>query len=105
LDESQPKEKAMRENVIRDIVTRIMTDDEFRQGVLERPGIALKEYNIDNEELTALVTQMGGVGVVMFEPRISASLTAPTLGAGDGGCKCGCTANGWKKDYCAKMGC
>src|SRR5438477_469569 len=78
----------MREEVIREIVTRMLTDQSFAQDLRQRPGIALWDYKLTKEESEALQEQLGGTQVNPLEERISASLTS--FFASDPGDGCGC---------------
>jgi hypothetical protein len=64
----------MREQVIREIVSKIMTDESFRDAVQNRPGNVLKPYGLSQDELETLQSQVGSSGVNVLEQRLSASL-------------------------------
>jgi hypothetical protein len=86
----------MRENIMREIVTRLMTDAEFRDQVMLTPPKALMLYNLDTEEISAL-SQMEVPGMDMnrvnvLEKRISASTLRNTMLSGDD--ECGCCPKG-----------
>lgn len=78
----------MRENVIRDIVTRLLTDTAFAEAVRTTPAKALKSYDLTDEEMSAVydndaITSSLG----RLETRISASLIRNSA-AGDDCCGC-----------------
>jgi hypothetical protein len=78
----------MREEVIREIVTRMLTDTGFAQELRERPGMALWDYKLTTDESAALQEQLGSTQVNPLEERISASLTRFFASDGDEGCGC-----------------
>ena len=85
----------MREDVIRDIVNRMMMEPEFGQALRESPGKVLGQYNLTSDEIAALQNQAGGIQLDRLEERISASLSRGTrLGADP---ECGCCAVSPKK--------
>jgi hypothetical protein len=64
----------MRENVIRDVVTRLMTDDAFRQKIIEMPGSLWGEYDLSEDEGSVLFNmEIEGVPMQRLEQRLSAS--------------------------------
>jgi hypothetical protein len=78
----------MREAVIREIVTRMLTDQTFAQELRDRPGMALWDYKLTDDESAALKEQLGGTQVNPLEERISASLTRFFSADPDDGCGC-----------------
>jgi len=78
----------MRENVVREVVSRMLTDQEFLSAVRETPGKALRGYDLTPEELSAIsANDGGGLGIGRLENRISAATTRPVMGDPD---ECGC---------------
>lgn len=78
----------MREHIVRDVITRILTDPDFLRSVQETPGKALRGYDLTPDELAAVsASDSGGLGVGRLESRISAATTRPILGDPD---ECGC---------------
>jgi hypothetical protein len=94
----------MREDVIRQIITRIMTDPAFADQVRTLPGKALGGLGLDREEMDALFNQINASGLDVLETRVSASLIKGTM-AGTEGCKCACRPAGLPPATCDKMGC
>lgn len=80
----------MRENVIRDVVTRLMTDPAFVQEVQQTPGRALSQYDLTDDELAAIsANDSGQWGLGRLENRISAATARPIFGSDDiDGCGC-----------------
>ncbi len=74
----------MREDVVRNIVTRMLTDADFLKAVRETPGKALMGYELSPDELTAISsTDDGALGIGRLEARISAlTLKPPPTGTG-----------------------
>jgi hypothetical protein len=78
----------MRENIVREVVTRMLTDVDFLHAVQQTPGKALQGYNLTPEELSAIsASDSGGLGIGRLENRISAATTRPVMGDPD---ECGC---------------
>jgi hypothetical protein len=78
----------MRESVVREVVSRMLTDAEFLQAVQQTPGKALSGYGLTPEELAAIsANDSGGLGIGRLESRISAATTRPVFGDPD---ECGC---------------
>jgi hypothetical protein len=68
----------MRENVVRDIVTRMLTDGDFLKSVRETPGKALFGYGLSPDELAAISSNDdGALGIGRLESRISAATLKP----------------------------
>jgi hypothetical protein len=78
----------MREDVIREIVTRMMMEPQFSTDVRERPGFVLAQYNLTGDEIAALQNQAGGIQLDRLEERISASLSKGSFLSGDPECGC-----------------
>lgn len=78
----------MREDVIREIVTRMITEPAFATELRERPGMALWDYKLTKEESAALNEQLAGAQVNPLEERISASLISFFRADPDDGCGC-----------------
>jgi hypothetical protein len=87
----------MREDVIRDIVTRMMMEPEFGQALRESPGKVLGQYNLTLDEIAALQNQAGGIQLDRLEERISASLSRGTRLGANPEPECGCCAVSPKK--------
>jgi hypothetical protein len=78
----------MREQVVREVISRMLTDQEFLRAVQQTPGKALGGYALTPEELAAIsANDNGGLGIGLLENRISAATTRPVLGDPD---ECGC---------------
>ena len=78
----------MREHIVREVVSRMLTDQEFLLAVQQTPGKALREYDLTPEELAAIsADDSGGLGIGRLENRISAATTRPIFGDPD---ECGC---------------
>jgi len=82
----------MREDVIREIVTRLMTDEDFREALVQKPGSVLVPYGLDSEEQSALQAQLGEGGITILETRLSASLGKSIATGSAGNCGCGCVS-------------
>jgi len=68
----------MRDDVVREIVTRMLTDGDFLKAVRETPGLALRGYGLSPDELTAISSNDdGSLGIGRLEARISAATTKP----------------------------
>jgi len=81
----------MRENVIREVVSRLLTDRDFLTAVQLTPGKALAAYGLTPEELTAIsANDDGKLGIGRLETRISAATIRPPMASGDD--ECGCCA-------------
>jgi hypothetical protein len=78
----------MRENVVREVISRMLTDQAFLLAVQQMPGKALREYDLTPDELSAIsANDSGGLGIGRLENRISAATTRPIMGDPD---ECGC---------------
>ncbi len=78
----------MRETVVRQVVTRLLTDPEFAVTMRSTPGKALREYDLADDELAALYDNDSfGSSLGRLETRISASVMKPIMMTPD--C-CGC---------------
>jgi hypothetical protein len=85
----------MREDVIREVVSRMLTDPAFLQAVRQMPGKALSGYNLTAEELAAIsASDTGSLGIGQLESRISAATLRPIMADPDG---CGCCVASTKK--------
>jgi hypothetical protein len=80
----------MREEIVREIVTRLMTDDEFRNQLINMPGAIIKGYGLDDDEVSALQSHVEGGGLNILEQRLSASMGRAIGVAAGGDCGCGC---------------
>ena len=82
----------MREDVVREVITRLLTDQDFLTSVQQTPGKALQQYGLSQEELSAVSSvDSGNLGIGRLESRISAATTAPIFRTGDPDPpECGC---------------
>lgn len=75
----------MREDVIREVVSRLLTDQDFLNGVRMTPRKALAPYQLTEEELNAVSSaDDGSLGIGRLENRISAAFISPVMD------DCGC---------------
>lgn len=75
----------MREEVIREVVTRLLTDPDFLHDVKMTPRRALAPYSLTQEELSAVSSaDDGNLGIGRLENRISAAFIRPVMD------DCGC---------------
>lgn len=64
----------MREHAIREVVTRLITDNEFRQQIIDMPGSLWGEYDLTKEEGQAIFNMdIEGMPMRRLEQRLSAS--------------------------------
>lgn len=95
----------MREEVIREVVTRAMMEPGFLQQFLTQPGPILSQYTLRADELEALQVQLGASGSGVLEQRISASfvkrMTDTPDWCKDSTCGCKCCAPARDCKVCA----
>jgi hypothetical protein len=90
----------MRENVVREVVSRMLTDPEFLHVVQQTPGKALRGYDLTQEELSAIsASDSGALGIGRLESRISAATTRPIMADPPDDCGC-CTVSPKKCPPC-----
>lgn len=92
----------MREQVVRELITRFMTEPEYLTAFQSEAGRSriIQGYDLSQDELDALSGMApSNWGLGRLEARISASLIKPIeLGA----CACVCPNTG---EYCRNKGC
>lgn len=93
----------MREEVIRELITRFMTEPDYLAVFMSEPGRSriINGYGLRQDECDALSAMAPGEwGLGRLEARISASVIKP-IGS-TGGCACNCPNTG---SYCTGKGC
>ncbi|MBC7869956.1 MAG: hypothetical protein H7Y09_03895 [Chitinophagaceae bacterium] len=82
----------MREDLIRDIVGRLMTDAEFRDQVSKAPGSLFGQYDLSEDERDTLFNMdIEGIQLQQLGTRLSASFgRAIRTGAAGDEEECGC---------------
>lgn len=68
----------MREEIVHEVVVRLLTEPNFLALVKNKPRKTLRQYNLSVEELAAIVaSDNGALGISRLESYIAAALFAP----------------------------